>query len=674
VSPPTAQSYRQVLSGLPVAVYLADAQGRITFFNEAAAALWGREPELGKDVWCGAWRSYRPDGSALAPREGPVALAIREGRSIRGEEIVIERPDGTRRNVMVYPDPVRSASGEVEGAVNMLVDVTDRRRAEDALRRSEERYRTVLSLLPAAVYTCDAAGRITYYNEHAAQLWGREPRLGATDRRFCGAHRLWLPDGSALRHDGTPMARAVEEGRSFRNEKLVIERPDGSRIAVLVNIDPIRDEAGRLAGAINVFHDTTALVLAEQALRDREQRLREADRRKDEFIAMLSHELRNPLSALRNALATARLDAQRLPQALEIAQRQTDHLARLVDDLLDHARITQGRISLRREPTSLSRIVERAVEATRPLFAARGHRLSVSGPSDLRVHGDPTRLEQVLVNLLSNAAKYTDPGGEVAVSLAGDGGEAVLRVADNGAGMTPELLQQVFEPFAQADRGLHRPQGGLGIGLTLARRLVELHGGLIEGRSDGPGRGSEFTVRLPLLLEQQGGVAAGEPGTAPRRAARRRARILMVEDNPDAAESLRLLLEVLGHEVAVAHDGDAGLDVARARPPEVMLVDIGLPGADGFEIARRVRCDPALRHVTLVAVTGYGRDEDKRRSREAGFDHHLVKPIDAETLARVVARLESREADGAAAPGEGDGSAVAPREGAAAAPRLGATR
>jgi two-component system CheB/CheR fusion protein len=353
---------------------------------------------------------------------------------------------------------------------------------------------------------------------------------------------------------------------------------------------------------------------------------------------MLGHELRNPLSAIRNAVITASFDSARRDRSLAIIRRGADQLTRLVDDLLDVARVTHGKISLRRERIRVAGVVERAVEASRPLVDDRSHHLELRLPSEpLDVDGDQTRLEQVIVNLIGNSAKYTERGGRIEVELGRSGDEAVLRVRDNGLGISEEMLPRVFDLFAQAGRGLDRAPSGLGIGLTVVRRLIELHGGRVEAHSDGVGRGAEFVVRLPALAPRPESAVAEAPAVAP--TPDRRARVMLVEDNPDAAESMQMLLELLGHDVHVAHDGAGALPLALAYRPDVMLVDIGLPGVDGYEVARRVRAEPRLAGTLLIALTGYGRAEDKRLAEAAGFDRHLTKPVAPDVLRGLVAAL-----------------------------------
>ncbi|WP_437926989.1 ATP-binding protein [Sorangium sp. So ce291] len=374
----------------------------------------------------------------------------------------------------------------------------------------------------------------------------------------------------------------------------------------------------------------------------------EADRRKDEFIAMLSHELRNPLAPITTGLELLRMNTSERgergerddSQILGTLERQVKTIVRLVDDLLDVSRITRGKIELKRERLDLGSVVDAALESVRPLLLQRRHELSVSVEPGLFVDGDRVRLEQVIVNLLNNALKYTNPGGRVSVTCAATGGDACLRVTDTGVGIPAELLPRVFEPFMQARRTLDRSQGGLGIGLTLVKRLAELHGGRVEALSAGAGEGTAIHVWLPLAGAPAGGAAPAAI-QAPRPAARA-LRVLLVDDNVDAAEGLRRILQFHGHTVSMAHDGPAALEAARASTPELVLLDIGLPGMDGYEVVRRLRADPELRRSYIAAVSGYGQDQDRRRSREAGFDAHLTKPVASAQLLALVDSATSR--------------------------------
>ena len=373
--------------------------------------------------------------------------------------------------------------------------------------------------------------------------------------------------------------------------------------------------------------------------------IQEADRRKDEFLAMLAHELRNPLAPLLNSLHLLGLgadDDSTAEQIRGVAERQARHLARLVDDLLDVSRISNGKIQLRRGPLDLRAAISRALETVRPLVESRHHELTTSLPPDpVPLLADAARLEQILANLLNNAAKYTEPGGRIALEVARDGDDAVMRIRDSGIGIAPELLPRVFDLFTQEDRSLDRSQGGLGIGLTLVRRLVELHGGSVTATSAGVGQGSEFVVRLPAGTSPEAGENRGDDDKANGTSGpghRRSRRVLVVDDNIDGARVLARLLRAGGHETLVAHDGPAALEEARAHPPDVVLLDIGLPGMDGYQVARRLRELDGMDRALLVALTGYGRDEDRRRSMEAGFDHHLVKPVDPGSLKELLTR------------------------------------
>ncbi len=382
--------------------------------------------------------------------------------------------------------------------------------------------------------------------------------------------------------------------------------------------------------------------------------VQEADRRKSEFLAMLSHELRNPMAAIRNALQIldepdADPDTRHLAHG--VAQRQVRHISRLLDDLLDLSRLDRGKIHLRKRLVPLADVIEAAVQTARPLIVERGHRLDVALPPEPGwLEADPARLEQVLTNLLHNAAKYTEPGGHVRLTAECDGEAVVLRCRDTGIGIAPELLPHVFDPFIQADTSPERTRGGLGIGLTLVRSLVEMHGGSVRAASAGLGLGSEFTVRLPRAAppagEGPGREGPPERESAPEAAARGR-RVLIIEDHVDGRDMLQGLLTFWGHQVEVAENGPQGIDKARKYRPEVVLIDIGLPGLSGYEVARQLRRLPGGQDLLLIAATGYGQDEDRRRAREAGFDVHLVKPVQLDQLQGLLARGPARECDDA---------------------------
>ncbi|HEY1377292.1 MAG TPA: ATP-binding protein [Gemmataceae bacterium] len=410
-----------------------------------------------------------------------------------------------------------------------------------------------------------------------------------------------------------------------------LRRHDGVYRWVMDNGVPLTDAAGAFAGYVGSAVDITEH-------RSAEDRLRDADRRKDEFLAMLAHELRNPLAPLRNALQLLRLPdfgGQPLEHVRGVMERQVEHLVRMVDDLVDVARLLQDQIGLRPAVIDVRAAVRRAVETAQPVIDARGHRLALDLPADpVPVRGDLVRLAQALSNLLANAAKFTARAGLIRVAVAETDGSAVVRVRDTGAGIPPELLPHVFDLFVQADRSAARTQGGLGVGLTLVKRLIEMHGGTIEAHSAGPGKGSEFVVRLPLAADavRDGGSEVSPHSPLP---ALQSLRVLVVDDNVDAAESLAVLLRAAGHDARTAHSGPEAVAAAAVRPTAVVL-DIGLPGMDGYAVARELRRRPETAGAKLIALTGYGQDADRDKAREAGFDHHLTKPVEFDELQRLL--------------------------------------
>ncbi len=423
----------------------------------------------------------------------------------------------------------------------------------------------------------------------------------------------------------------IAKGEKVDHYETRRRRKDGAIIDVSLTVSPIRNSEGEVVGASKVGRDITIQKLAEA------ERL-ESDRRKDEFLAMLAHELRNPIASINGAAQLfGRLETEEdLEWAKEVVLRQVKHLARLIDDLLDVSRITRGKIELRKEPLDLSPVVHNAIETVRPLIEERKHELTVSLASGVStLDADPLRLEQILVNLLINAAKYTHSGGRIWLTASGEGDDVVIKVKDTGVGITPELLPRLFDLFAQGDRSPARSEGGLGIGLTLVKSLVEMHDGTVTAESEGPDRGSEFTLRMPAF---KGTVAPKRRSTPTLHVSRLSSRVLVVDDNVDTATALSKLLKLLGHDVMMAHDGKAAIEAARAHRPEIVLLDIGLPGMNGYEIASKLREEECCKGATIVAVSGYGREDDLQRSKRAGFDHHLVKPVDYDSLMNLFAR------------------------------------
>jgi two-component system CheB/CheR fusion protein len=520
--------------------------------------------------------------------------------------------------------------GLLDLIARQVADGIERTQIEEARLEAVARSQQLVEVIPAGVYSVNGTGAITFYNHHAVELWGRRPEPGA------GGERLWQrvppigPPADSWHADVGPVGEALRTGASVRNQEEVIARPDGSRLTVHVNVDPIRDGSGRIVGATVVFHDVTALKQAEAVLTD-------ADQRKDEFIAMLAHELRNPLAAVHLTVELMRRGAagDKVKDDLRLMDRQVAHLSRLVNDMLDVSRIQQGKIPLQKAQIDLRNVVQSAVESVGP--AVKGKReLAVELPSEaILVEGDAERLEQVVRNLLDNAIKYTDAAGQIGVALEAPDGQAVLRVRDTGIGVKPELLPHVFELFAQGDDSLARSSGGLGIGLYMVAKLTQMHGGSVEVRSEGAGKGTEFTIRLPRMRDAGlPAPAEAEPGTASAGAPQR---ILVVEDNVDLADQLAVLLRLDGHEVRLEREGTAAVSAANEFRPQAVLLDIGLPGMDGYEVARNIRRQ--LDGVVIIGLSGYTHEEARRRAREAGFDEHLAKPVDPDVLLATLSRL-----------------------------------
>ena len=513
----------------------------------------------------------------------------------------------------------------------------------------------LLEALPVAAYTCDADGLITYYNQLAVKAWGREPKLNDPSDRYCGSFRMSSTrDGSWVPHDQCWMALCLRDRKKYDGEQIVVERPDGSRLTVEVHATPYFDDKGTLIGAVNIVVDVTDRKRADDAiieLKDQlavdlaatqraENALKEAHQRKDEFLATLAHELRNPLAPIRNAVELLRIKDPpdpELREARDIIDRQVQQMTRLVDDLLDVSRITSGKIKLQKTRISLQTVVADTVESSRPFIEALDHNLNVTlPPTPIYMEGDATRLVQVFSNLLTNAAKYTETGGRIWLTAEQCNGDAIVSIGDTGIGIDPEHLPHVFEMFSQVGPALERSQGGLGIGLSLVRGLVELHNGSVEARSGGIGMGSEFVVRLPML-EGAEQIAHKPNGNGEEPHLPRNCRILVVDDNRDSAQSLAVLLRAMGYDTRTSYDGLEAIQAAATFQPDVVLLDIWLPKMDGYEVARQIRRRKWGRDMLLTALTGWGQDEDKRRAMGAGFDHHLTKPVDLPALMRLLA-------------------------------------
>jgi PAS domain S-box-containing protein len=808
--------FRSLLERLPVGAYTCDAQGLITYFNQAAVRLWGREPKLNdpEDRFCGSFRLFAPDGMPIRHDRCWMALAMLQDREFSGEEIVIERPDGVRVTALAHANPIHDLFGKVVGGVNVLVDISDRKSGEEAravlasivgssddaiisksldgivtswnagaerifgytaeeaigrsitmiippdrldeereilasLRRGErvDHYETQrvakdgrileISLTSSPIH--DSAGNlvgaskvarnITERKESQAALEGLNARLAsqledirrlqemsvrlfttrdlepilhevvrtalAVEGTDIGMLSLWDSEKNALCIGASIglseefleawkcIPRGVAAcGECFQSRRhTIVEDTETDPIFVpfrdlarrsgirAVHSTPLITRDGSIIGVLSTQFRTVHRpsprelhlvdLCARQAVDFIENarlysQLAAADRSKNEFLAVLAHELRNPLAPIRNATEILQLAQPPTPEsqtALEIIERQMGQMTRLIDDLLDIARITGNKLELRRQPVEIAQILRVAVETSRPLIDARGQELVVNGPVDGGiVDGDLTRLAQVVSNLLNNASKFTPSGGRIQISASRQGSDAVFTVRDSGIGIARTALPRIFDMFAQGDHGTERAQG-LGIGLTLVKRLTEMHGGSVRAHSDGIGTGSEFEVRIPMLVEQptEGSGAARDR----RRVAPTSLRILVVDDNRDSATTLQMLLRLTGNEARAVYDGISAVATAEEFRPDVMLLDIGLPGMNGHEVARKLRQESWGANLILIAMTGWSMDEDKERSEQAGFDHHLVKPVEPDALMRLLVTLSAtlpRAAQGADIP------------------------
>jgi PAS domain S-box-containing protein len=614
--------------------------------DTAPAMLWVSAPGKGCIYVSRSWYDYTglPEGSGLSEgwQQGlhpddreRVVRAFAEAAERREpvqQEYRLRVADGTYRWVLDVARPRVEPDGALAGYIGSLVDIQELRLAERESERHRALLDAVLDSLPVGVVIGDPQGRLIRWNAAQEDLWGLDnapPPDAVPFQHLIG----WWPDTGAriLPHEWT-LPRALVERKPVPAQLVEIERFDGrGRRFLMAASAPVFDAAGEVVAAVSAQTDVTDRVQLEQALR-------EADRRKDQFLATLAHELRNPLAPVRMAvdmLKAQNPDAATLVMCRDILDRQVSDLTRLVDDLLEVSRITRGKLDLRKGPVTLQQIVDRAIEAASPLINASQHTLVVSmPPRETWLDADATRLAQVFTNLLNNAARYTGSGGRIELSAEALHGEVRVTVRDTGVGIAAEHLPGIFEMFSQVAPALERSGSGLGVGLALARGLVELHGGTVTAASAGVGQGSEFLVRLPEA-EPPAEVAAARDGTI--RSATRRS-VLVVDDNRDSADGLAMLLEMLGHEVAVAYDGAEAVACAERLRPAVMLLDIGLPTLNGYQVAQQVRGKPWGKDMLLVAQTGWGQQEDKRRAQEAGFDHHLTKPVDIDAITRLLDR------------------------------------
>jgi PAS domain S-box-containing protein len=604
------ERFARFMQHLPGLAWIKDAAGRYLFVNDTAARAFRRTRA---ELYGRTDAEVFPAATSAQFRQND-EKALVTGAGLETIE-TLEHEDGVHHS-LVAKFPIPGPDGVPAWVGGIAIDITERIRAEEALRETEARFRDMADNAPVLIWVNGDTG-CEFVNREYLQFTG-----ASTDElRGDGWRRFLHPD------DADPYIAEYLRNFAARRHfeaQFRFRRADGEyRWLRSTGVPRLRAD-GSLLGYVGCSVDITDIKRSEEALRD-------ADRRKDEFLATLAHELRNPLAPIRSSLQVLR-EVAAAGDVCAMLERQVDQMVRLVEDLLEVSRITRGRVELRRERVDLASVLRAALETSRPAIDAGGHAFALSLPDEaLAVEADPVRLAQVFVNLLDNAAKYTPDGGHVALGAERAGDEVRVWVRDDGVGIPRHVLPRVFEPFTQVSHTLPRAAGGLGIGLALVAQLVDLHGGKIAASSEGDGRGSEFVVTLPLAARAEAQSRA-TPTPSARAAQKNGQRVLVVDDNRDAAESLALLLRTRGVDCDVAHDGPAALERVRARAPTVVLLDLGMPGMDGYEVARRLRKEPAGRAVQLVAVTGWGQPEVHRRCREAGFDRHLVKPVGLESL------------------------------------------
>jgi PAS domain S-box-containing protein len=647
-------------------------EGRILSWNAGAERIFG---------YTAAEAIGQPITMIIPPEhhaeERRILDQVRQGNRVDHFDTIRVTKDGRRIAISLTVSPVRDSRGVIIGASKVARDISERKRAEQILLESERRLAA-------------EAAALARLNELSTRLWRTRNLSEGLDEILTAVVELLGAEKGNIQLLGpeSPLSREVSAADDFlcakalrSGQRIIIEdietdaayapyraaaRAAGYRSLVstpLLSADgepvglvatyfrsihrPSEQELRRFDLYLRQANDFIERCKLEQVLRHSEAALRDADRRKDEFLALLAHELRNPLAPIRYTLAAnkkgGRTPEQRT-EAEEVIERQVAHMSRLLDDLLDVSRVTRSRLELKKSPTELTAVVSSAIETARPMLEAKHHTLSVDLPTHaVRFEADLVRLAQVLSNLLINAAKYTDPGGQIRLRAVQEGNDLLIAVGDNGIGIAADMMPRLFTIFSQAKDVLGRAEGGLGIGLSLVRGLVTLHGGSVEARSDGPGKGSEFIVRLPI-----GAPAAATQIEAPAESAVPEGsaggvglKILVVDDNRDAADSCATLLELCGHHVQTAYTGRNALELAETFRPHALLLDIGLPDFDGYQLARKIRAAPWGNSVVLIALTGWGQEQDRRRAFDAGFDHHLTKPIAPETVESLLRSLNS---------------------------------
>ncbi|QDU30721.1 Autoinducer 2 sensor kinase/phosphatase LuxQ [Anatilimnocola aggregata] len=657
----TTNRFQQaLLESIQVGIVACDQQGVLTLFNRATREFHGLPlTQIPAEQWADHYDLFQADGaSRMAMDQVPLFRALR-GENLVDVEMVIAPKQGAPRTLAASGRAFHDDRGELLGAVVAMHDITFRKQAEAelkrinddledrvqrrmadlttamaALKQSEEHFRTLADNISQLAWMADSDGALFWYNQRWYDYTGTTP----AEMQGWGWQQVHHPDH--LDRVVAKYKQAVAEGEQWE-DTFPLRSKEGEYRWFLSRAVPIRDETGRVLHWFGTNTDVTEQRKMADELRQLAADLSEADRRKDEFLATLAHELRNPLAPISNGLQVLKIAGSAdstVIQTRTMMERQLGQMVRLVDDLLDVSRITRNKLELRKDRVELATVISSAVETSRPLIESCGHNLTVEMPSEpILLDADLVRLAQVFSNLLNNAAKYTTRGGKIQLHAERRGDEVVVTVTDNGLGIPAAMLPKVFDMFTQVDRTLERAQGGLGIGLTLVRRLVDMHGGTVTALSEGDDRGSVFTVRLPVVDPIAKKAA---PAAAIKSASNRpKRKILVADDNVDSATSLSLMLKYMGNEMRMAHDGLQAVAAAEEFRPEVILLDIGMPNLNGYEACRRIREQEWGKKIYLVALTGWGQDEDRQRSKEAGFNYHLVKPVDPGMLEKLLNSL-----------------------------------
>ena len=629
--------FKTTLASIGDAVITTNIHGSVTSLNSVAEQLtgWTQDEASGQDL---ANIFQIVNDATREPVANPALRALDEGMIVGlANHTLLIAKDGTERFIDDSAAPIKSEAGEMIGAVLIFRDISERYKSDQAVRESEARFLQLADAIPQLAWMAQSDGRIDWYNSR----WYEYTGTNSKEMEGWGWQSVHDPD--VLPSVIQRWNQSLESGRPFEMV-FPLRGADGAFRHFLTRVLPFRDAKGSIIRWFGTNTDISEQQRIQDELRQVAAKLAEADRRKDEFLATLAHELRNPLAPIRTGLEVMKLkkdDPVILEEIRGTMERQTQQLIALVDDLLDVSRITQGKLELRTCRVKLSDVVKSAIEASKPMIDDANHHLTTSLPEQaIYLEADPHRLAQIISNLLNNAAKYTPEGGRIEVTAELRGNQVMLAVSDTGIGIPADMLDRVFQLFTQIERPVEKGYTGLGIGLTLVRSLVIMHGGSIDVRSEGLNQGSEFRVLLPIVEEANDGqgVALSDGDGAKSPPTRR---VLIVDDNHDAARTLGIMVKVLGSDVRLASDGSEAIEVAAEFLPDVILMDIGMPKMNGYEAARYIRQQPWGKDITLIALTGWGQEEDRSRTQEAGFDHHLVKPADPMELRRFLTQQKT---------------------------------